>query len=96
MYKIKPMESSNGEQYFNLTKLPKERLNTKFTIHEKNTGIYYATSATGNSELISFLDRLSYLQPKVEKSDGYYWWKVDPKKIITLMNAVIREFEEKI
>jgi len=88
MYSIKPKIFSNKEPYFNLTG---NDLRTKFSILERRNE-YFATSAKGNSELISFLDQLSYLNNKIER-DGYYWWTIKPSKVITTLNAVMVEFE---
>ena len=46
----------------------------------------------GNSELVQFLDGMNELGKK-EVRLGYYWWKVDTNEVISVINAVIREFE---
>lgn len=46
----------------------------------------------GNSELISFLDKLKEVSVKKEQMN-YFWWPIDGQKVISIMNAVIREFE---
>ena len=64
-------------------------LRTKFSIHE-GLNRYQATSAEGNSELIQLLDGLLGTSKHVDS--GYCWWDIPPNKVITTVNAVIREF----
>lgn len=78
-----------GRQYINITG---GRLKTKFSIHEKPSG-YFATAAKGNAELIQFLNSQPSLTQKHEWEKGYWGWKVDSAEVITVINAVIREFE---
>jgi hypothetical protein len=66
-------------------------LKTKFSILQKCDG-YFATSALGNSELIQFLDGLNELGEKYEYNN-YWWWKVGTNEVISVINAVIREFD---
>ena len=82
-------KTEGGKQQVNITG---GRLRTKFSIHQKSDG-YFATSAMGNSELIQFLDSLIGLGEKRGNDNNYYWWEVDTNKVISVMTAVIREFE---
>ena len=91
MYSIKQKSFPDGE-YINLTG---NKLKTKFSIHEHKDN-YVVTSARGNSELISFLDTLSYLKKKTDDSHfnrGYFCWDLDSSKVITVLNVVMRKFE---
>jgi hypothetical protein len=93
MYSIEPKSFPDGE-YINLTG---NKLKTKFSIHEdKNSGDYIVTSARGNSELISFLNTLNYLNRKTDDRyfyRNYFCWDLEPSKVITVLNAVMRKFE---
>lgn len=82
-------KTEGGRQQVNVTG---GRLKSKFSIHQKSNG-YFATSAMGNSELIQFLDRQTGLGEKQGNANNYYWWEVDTNKVISVMTAVIREFE---
>jgi hypothetical protein len=91
MYSIEPKSFPN-EEYIKLTG---NKLKTKFSIVECR-GNYFVTSAKSNSELISFLDTLSYLDRKIENRyfyRDYFCWDLDSSKVITVLNAVIRKFE---
>ena len=66
----------------------------KFSIHESKNGTYTATAAKGNADLITYFDSHAALSNKHEFDKGYYGWAVDPNKVITVINAVIWEFEE--
>jgi hypothetical protein len=66
-------------------------LTSKFSIHEQ-LNRYIATSASGNSELISYLESLTYLTNKTDNGN-YISFDVDPAKIISLQNAVMDKFK---
>ena len=88
MFTIKSLSNNNNEQ----NNINGEGIQSKFSIHEYQD-VYKATSANGNTELIVFLDTLSYLSNK--KNDGRYtWWDINPKKIISLQNAVMHKFKQ--
>ncbi|PML18356.1 hypothetical protein BCT84_20175 [Vibrio breoganii] len=88
MFQIKPMSyPSSGEQYLNIKG---GKLKTKFSIHEKN-GVYLATSAKGNKDLVQLLDNLPYTFNRTER-DSYYSWEIETLKIISLQNEVMRKF----
>ena len=87
MFTINPLSNNNNEQ----NNITGEGLRSKFSIHEY-LDVYKATSANGNTELIIFLDTLPYLSNKC-KSGGYIWWDIDPKKIISVQNAVMHKFK---
>ena len=78
----------NNMEHFNITG---GSIKTKFSIIKKPDD-YYATSATGSSELIQFLDGLKELGEKAEYNN-YYWWQVNSGSVISVINAVIREYE---
>jgi len=87
MFEFRPTRDKSSEPY---NSIRGERLASKFTIHERPSG-YFATSARGNTELVKLLDRTSYLSNK--RDDGNYcWWNVDPSKIISLQNTVMKHF----
>ncbi len=86
--KIDAMEMG-GRQYFNITG---GKLKSKFSIHETPSG-YSATAAKGNAELIQFLNSQSSLTQNYEWEKGYWGWEVDFAEVVTVINAVIREFE---
>ena len=67
-------------------------LKYKFRVHELK-GIYTATASNTNPELIRFLDSLPSLAQKKTWNKDYLGWNVDTEEVITVMNAVIREFE---
>ncbi len=92
MFEIRPKQFSNGTFYINVTG---NKLLKKFSIHE-GSNVYSATASLQNHELIEFLDQLDYLESKIAKSDGYYWWKIKPTKVITLLNAVMNEFSHRL
>jgi hypothetical protein len=66
-------------------------IKTKFSVVAKQDD-YYATVAMGNSGLIQFLDNLKELSEKKEYNN-YYWWKMNPDSVISVINSVIREYE---
>lgn len=87
MFTINPLSNSNNEQ----NNINGQGLTSKFSIHEYENK-YEATSANGNTELIAFLNALPYLSFK--RNDGRYtWWDIDPKKIISVQNAVMNKFK---
>jgi len=87
MFEIIPNKNKEKEIY---NSLKGGNLKSKFSIHERKSG-YIATSASGNSELIKFLDGLVFLSNK--QDDGNYSsWDVEPAKIISLQNAVMDYF----
>ena len=67
-------------------------LKYKFSIHELK-GVYTATASNTNSELIQFLDSLPSLYKREIWDKGYWGWKMNPTEVITVISAVIREFE---
>jgi len=93
MYSIEPKSFPDGEYI----KLTGNKLKTKFSIHEdKDSSDYIVTSARGNSDLISFLDTLNYLKRKRDDRyfyRGYFCWVLEPSKVITVLNAVMRKFK---
>jgi hypothetical protein len=82
-------KTKGGRQQVNITG---GRLRTKFSIHQKSDG-YFATAAFGNSELIQLLEGLTELGGKKGNDNKYHWWEVAPNKLISVINAVICEFE---
>jgi hypothetical protein len=78
----------HGWEHINITG---GSIKTKFSVVAKQDD-YYATVAMGNSGLIQFLDNLKELSEKTEYNN-YYWWKMNPGSVISVINSVIREYE---